>query len=67
MTSMFFPKNLNKKSGLPNISQLIIFNLSLGPSAKYIPPGCFTPIGVYKNLVTLNPENIPVNVISIDI
>jgi hypothetical protein len=29
--------------------------------------GCFTPIGVYKKLATLNPENIPVNVISIDI
>jgi hypothetical protein len=32
-----------------------------------IPTGCFTPIGVYKKLATLNPENIPVNVISIDI
>jgi porphobilinogen deaminase len=29
--------------------------------------GCFTPIGVYKKLATLNPENITVNVISIDI
>jgi hypothetical protein len=27
--------------------------------------GCFTPIGVYKKVG--NPENIPVNVISIDI
>jgi hypothetical protein len=31
------------------------------------PTGCFMPIGVYKKLATLNPENLPVNVISIDI
>jgi hypothetical protein len=29
--------------------------------------GCFTTIGFYKKLATLNPENILVNVISIDI
>jgi hypothetical protein len=29
--------------------------------------GCFTLIGVFKKLATLNPENMPVNVISIDI
>jgi hypothetical protein len=29
--------------------------------------GCFTPNGVSKKLATLNPENITVNVISIDI
>ena len=29
--------------------------------------GCFTPIGVYTKLATLNPKNIPVIVISIDI
>jgi hypothetical protein len=27
----------------------------------------YTPIGVYEKLATLNPENMPVNVISIDI
>jgi hypothetical protein len=36
-------------------------------SCKAGTTGCFTPIGVYKNLATLNPENILVNAISIDI
>jgi hypothetical protein len=34
---------------------------------KQTQQGGFTPIGVYKKLATLNPENITVNVISIDI
>jgi hypothetical protein len=36
-----------------------------GQRSKHTP--CFTPMGVYKKLATLNPENIPVNVISVDI
>jgi hypothetical protein len=42
------------------------------PDLKAIPSGftttpCYMPIGVYKKLATLNPENIPVNVAFIDI
>jgi hypothetical protein len=41
--------------------------MSIHTVDNYYTTPCFTPMGVYKKLATLNPKNIPVKVISIDI